>query len=155
MYSDKFAKGGEVEEIKLYQERLEIGKYLMNQLEEEGKNSSNSSEYRDFERLQNQYKNRIARLQQSLNPTFPKIKTENLSVEDLKKKYSRALWNVNELRLGNLKPSKVIKQGRVTKEKADQMLMDMANQYKTELEKRGITQYAQGGTTKRIKRMGC
>jgi hypothetical protein len=141
----KYAKGGEVEEIKLYQERLEIGKYLMKQLEEEGKNSSNSSEYRGFERLQNQYKNRIARLQQSLNPTFPKIKTESLSVEDLKKKYSRALWNVNELRLGNLKPSKVIKEGRVTKERADQMLMDMANQYKAELEKRGITEYAKGG----------
>jgi hypothetical protein len=142
---EKLAKGGEVEEIKLYQERLEIGKYLMKQLEEEGKNSSNSSEYRGFERLQNQYKNRIARLQQSLNPTFPKIKTESLSVEDLKKKYSRALWNVNELRLGNLKPSKVIKEGRVTKERADQMLMDMANQYKAELEKRGITEYAKGG----------
>jgi hypothetical protein len=152
---ERYAKGGEVEEMALSKSRLEFAEYNLSELEKEGKTSSNSSQYREWERFKKQYENKIKRLEQTLNPTFPKIKMENISDEDLKKKHTRALWNVNELRLGNLKPSKVIKTGRVTKEKADQFLMDIAKQYEIEMKKRGMPVYAQGGTAKRIKRMGC
>lgn len=155
MIDDKYAKGGEVEEMALSKSRLEFAEYNLSELEKEGKTSSNSSQYREWERFKKQYENKIKRLEETLNPTFPKIKMENISDEDLKKKHTRALWNVNELRLGNLKPSKVIKTGRVTKEKADQFLMDIAKQYEIEMKKRGMPVYAQGGTAKRIKRMGC
>ncbi len=152
---EKYAQGGEVEEMALSKSRLEFAEYNLSELEKEGKTSSNSSQYREWERFKKQYENKIKRLEQTLSPTFPKIKMENISDEDLKKKHTRALWNVNELRLGNLKPSKVIKTGRVTKEKADQFLMDIAKQYEIEMKKRGMPVYAQGGTAKRIKRMGC
>lgn len=152
---EKYAQGGEVEEMALSKSRLEFAEYNLSELEKEGKTSSNSSQYREWERFKKQYENKIKRLEETLNPTFPKIKMENISDEDLKKKHTRALWNVNELRLGNLKPSKVIKTGRVTKEKADQFLMDIAKQYEIEMKKRGMPVYAQGGTTKRIKRRSC
>lgn len=144
------AKGGEVEEMAISKSRLEFAKYNLSELEKEGKKSSNSSQYREWERFKKQYENKIKRLEETLNPTFPKIKMENISDEDLKKKHSRVLWNINELRLGNLKPSKVIKKGRVTKEKADQFLMDLIKQYEIEMKKRGMPVYAQGGEVNEI-----